>query len=471
MRNRTFRFPLFLTGLVLLAAAGAVLALTLLPGGLDSSAGEKSNVEVSVQVLHGTVQDASVNTILVAGEDGSLYEFDRGGAQVTAGEGGIRIGCPVAVTYEGTLNPAQTVQGVKVLTLWVEEPPQEPAAGEEPEEGDDPSDRARTMLDGMSLEEKVGQMFIARCPQEEGVRLAAQYHLGGYILFARDFQGRDPEQVCQTIAQYQEASSVPMLIGVDEEGGTVVRVSKYPAFRAEPFPAPRALWLAGGEEAVQADTEEKCRLLLSLGINVNFAPVCDISQDPKDYIYKRTLGENAETAARYIRTVVETMRREGTASVLKHFPGYGGNADTHTGLAYDDRPLEEFRAADFLPFQAGIDAGAEMVLVSHNIVSAMDSRLPASLSPEVHRILREELGFTGVIVTDDLYMDGVRHFTGDEEAAVLAVQAGNDLLCCTDFQTQVPAVLAAVERGEITEERIDQSVLRILELKMALGLL
>ena len=112
-----------------------------------------------------------------------------------------------------------------------------------------------------------------------------------------------------------------------------------------------------------------------------------------------------------------------------------------------------------------------MVLVSHNIVSAMDSRLPASLSPEVHRILREELGFTGVIVTDDLYMDGVRHFTGDEEAAVLAVQAGNDLLCCTDFQTQVPAVLAAVERGEITEERIDQSVLRILELKMALGLL
>ena len=128
MRNRTFRFPLFLTGLVLLAAAGAVLALTLLPGGLDSGTGEKSNAEVSVQVLHGTVQDASVNTILVAGEDGGLYEFDRGGAQVTAGEGGIRIGCPVAVTYEGTLNPAQTVQGVKVLTLRVEEPPQEPAA-------------------------------------------------------------------------------------------------------------------------------------------------------------------------------------------------------------------------------------------------------------------------------------------------------------------------------------------------------
>ena len=159
------------------------------------------------------------------------------------------------------------------------------------------------------------------------------------------------------------------------------------------------------------------------------------------------------------------------ACVLKHFPGYGDNEDTHTGIAHDGRSWDTFVTSDFLPFQAGIDAGAQMVLVSHNIVSAMDSRLPASLSPEVHRILREELGFTGVIVTDDLYMDGVRHFTGDEEAAVLAVQAGNDLLCCTDFQTQVPAVLAAVERGEITEERIDQSVLRILELKMALGLL
>ena len=158
-------------------------------------------------------------------------------------------------------------------------------------------------------------------------------------------------------------------------------------------------------------------------------------------------------------------------SVLKHFPGYGNNTDTHTGVAYDDRPYDTFLTSDFLPFQAGIAAGADMVLVSHNIVSAMDEASPASLSPEVHRVLREDLGFTGVIVTDDLVMDGVRDFAGDDEAAVLAVQAGNDLLCCTDFQTQVPAVLAAVESGEITEEQIDAAVLRVLTMKLRLGIL
>ena len=342
------------------------------------------------------------------------------------------------------------------------------AAAPEEDEG---SVRAQALLESMSLDEKVGQMFIARCPKGDGAKLAAEYHLGGYILFASDFKGKNPEQVGRDIAQYQQAVSVPLLIGVDEEGGGVVRVSKYPAFREAPFPSPRELWLSGGQEAVRSDTAEKCGLLHSLGINVNFAPVCDVSQDPEDYIYRRTLGEDAEATAQYVRAVVETMGESGVASVLKHFPGYGGNGDTHTGLVYDNRPMEAFEASDFFPFQAGIDAGADMVLVSHNIVAAMDSQYPASLSSAVHEILREKLGFTGVIVTDDLYMDGIRDFTGDEKAAVLAVQAGNDLLCCTDFQTQVPAVLAAVERGEITEDRIDQSVLRILNLKLSLGLL
>lgn len=156
------------------------------------------------------------------------------------------------------------------------------------------------------------------------------------------------------------------------------------------------------------------------------------------------------------------MSEEGVGSVLKHFPGYGNNADTHTGIAYDHRPCETFLDSDFLPFQAGIHAGADMVLVSHNIVSCMDAQAPASLSLEVHKILREELGFTGVIITDDLAMNGVRDFAGDTEAAVLAVHAGNDLLCCTDFEVQIPAVLQAVEEGKITEEQINESVLRIL---------
>ena len=352
-----------------------------------------------------------------------------------------------------------------------EEPEGSDAAGEQAEEPDPIAARAQELLDGMTLEEKVGQMFIARCPETDAAQLAADYHLGGYILFGRDFKDKTAEQVTTDIQSYQDAAEIPLLIAVDEEGGTVNRVSSNPNLRSSPFRSPQSLYSEGGLELVRSDAQEKCRLLESLGININFAPVCDVSQDPADFIYDRTLGRDAQETSQYVAAVVETMAEEGMGSVLKHFPGYGNNTDTHTGVAYDDRPYDTFLTSDFLPFQAGIAAGADMVLVSHNIVSAMDEASPASLSPEVHRVLREDLGFTGVIVTDDLVMDGVRDFAGDDEAAVLAVQAGNDLLCCTDFKTQVPAVLAAVESGEITEEQIDAAVLRVLTMKLRLGIL
>lgn len=158
-------------------------------------------------------------------------------------------------------------------------------------------------------------------------------------------------------------------------------------------------------------------------------------------------------------------------SVLKHFPGYGNNTDTHTGIAIDKRSLESFRQNDFLPFESGIEAGATVVLVSHNIVNSIDSEHPASLSAAAHNILREELGFDGLIITDDLYMDAIRQYTYGEEAAVMAVMAGNDLLCCTDYETQYPAVLQAVKEGKITEERINESVLRILQTKIDMGVI
>ena len=352
-----------------------------------------------------------------------------------------------------------------------EEPEGSDAAGEQAEEPDPIAARAQELLDGMTLEEKVGQMFIARCPETDAAQLAADYHLGGYILFGRDFKDKTAEQVTTDIQSYQDAAEIPLLIAVDEEGGTVNRVSSNPNLRSSPFRSPQSLYSEGGLELVRSDAQEKCRLLESLGININFAPVCDVSQDPADFIYDRTLGRDAQETSQYVAAVVETMAEEGMGSVLKHFSSYAATTDTHTGVAYDDRPYDTFLTSDFLPFQAGIAAGADMVLVSHNIVSAMDEASPASLSPEVHRVLREDLGFTGVIVTDDLVMDGVRDFAGDDEAAVLAVQAGNDLLCCTDFQTQVPAVLAAVESGEITEEQIDAAVLRVLTMKLRLGIL
>lgn len=330
---------------------------------------------------------------------------------------------------------------------------------------------AQEILEGMTLEEKVGQMFVARCPKENAAVKAAEYHLGGYILFGRDISGKTREELAQDIRSYQEAAELPLFIGVDEEGGTVNRVSKNPQLRAAPFWSPQKLYREGGFELVRSDTKEKCDLLHSLGINLNMAPVCDVSEDPKDFIYRRSFGQNAGQTADYVQTVVEVMDEENMGSVLKHFPGYGNNVDTHTGMAYDERSYETFLTADFVPFQSGIDSGADMVLVSHNIVKCMDEQYPASLSLKVHEILRKELHFSGIILTDDLAMEAVGDFVPDTQAAVLAVQAGNDIVCCTDFEVQMPAVLAAVQRGEISEERIDESVLRILKCKIARGIL
>lgn len=331
--------------------------------------------------------------------------------------------------------------------------------------------RAEKILAEMTLEEKVGQMFIARCPESNGKELVKQYHLGGYILFGRDFKNKTKEQVINTIAGYQQVSSIPMLIGVDEEGGKVNRVSLYAEFRFEPFKSPQQLFSLGGMELIKSDTVEKSRLLKSLGINVNFAPVADVSVDSEDFIYGRTFGKSAVETEEYIKNVVSVMKQERMGSVLKHFPGYGNNEDTHTGIAYDNRSYESFVTSDFLPFKAGVNAGADIVMVAHNIVYCMDSQYPASLSPKVHEILREELGFSGVIITDELSMAGVQQFAEDDEIAVLAVKAGNDLLCCTNFQEQIKAVINAVKNGAISEERVNESVLRIIKLKISLGLL
>ncbi|GFI61530.1 beta-hexosaminidase [Clostridiales bacterium] len=333
-------------------------------------------------------------------------------------------------------------------------------------------DIAQEILETMTLEEKVGQMFFVRYPDDQtAITDAKAYNIGGYVLFAKDFEGKTREAVASQIKLCSNSAKFPMLISVDEEGGLVTRVSKFTEFRSEPFKSPQALFAEGGFEKIHSDTLEKCDLLKSLGINVNLAPVCDVCQDSSAFIYERTIGADAATTSQYVASVVSDMKSQQVGSALKHFPGYGSNGDTHTDIIVDNRPLSEFETADFLPFKAGISSGADIVLVSHNIVNAMDSSYPASLSPEVHRVLRENLGFSGVIMTDELSMSAITKYTDGNMAAVQAVKAGNDLLCCTDYKEQIPAVINAVKAGEISEEAINQSVKRIIQLKLNLGLI
>ena len=327
------------------------------------------------------------------------------------------------------------------------------------------------LLDSLSLERKAAQLLLVGCSDAEIGNTVCENGAGGLCLFAKPFEYKTADEVRSMTAGFQDAAEIPVLLSVDEEGGTVCRVSLNPNLRSTNFWSPRYLFEQGGWELIRSDTEEKADFLLDLGLNVNLAPVCDVPFNASDFIYPRCFSTDAAETSEYIETVVGIMKTHGLGSTLKHFPGYGGSADTHLNMAYDGRTIEEFDARDLLPFEAGIKAGADSVMVTHNIVECMDSERPASLSPEVHRILREELGFRGVIITDDLGMNAITQFTNGQNPAVAAVLAGNDLLCYADFDNSVAAITDAVRDGTIKEEQIDASVLRILCWKKSLGLL
>lgn len=329
---------------------------------------------------------------------------------------------------------------------------------------------AEKILKNMTLEEKVGQMFFVRLPEASAKNDIKTYHLGGYILFGNNFKDKTKASIKNELADFQKTSKIPMLIGVDEEGGSVNRISKYTAFRSQPFKSPQELYKLGGLNLISKDTVEKAKLLKSLGINVNLAPVSDVSVNSSDFIYNRSFGKNALSTSRYVTTVVGAMKDMHIGSTLKHFPGYGNNVDTHTGSAIDSRSRKSFESSDFLPFKAGIKAGADSILVSHNIVKAFDKNLPASLSPAVHTILRKDLSFNGVIMTDDLSMGAISKYTS-KESVILAVKAGNDIILTSDYKTQIPAVISAVKNKTIPMASINEATLRVIKWKLSLGIL
>lgn len=331
------------------------------------------------------------------------------------------------------------------------------------------NDASRLLVD-LTLEEKIGQIFLVRCPLDEDLTSFMSMRPGGFIMFGRDFKDKTKDEVVNNIKSYQANSKIPMIIGVDEEGGTVVRVSTNPLLSNERFKSPQELYKIGGFDEIKNDTTKKSKLLLDLGINLNLAPVADISVDKNDFIYDRAFGKSASETSEYVKTVISTMGKSKISAALKHFPGYGNNVDTHTGSSYDNRPYEHFEKSDFLPFIAGIEAGAESVLVSHNIVEAMDKTLPASLSKNVHDILRNELNFTGIIMTDDMSMAAIQNLK-DISPEVVAIEAGNDMLIVTDFKESYNVLLNAVKNNEISIEKIDEAVLRILKWKYYMGIM
>lgn len=362
-------------------------------------------------------------------------------------------------------SPRTTTEQTDTTAPTEQEQPPETAEQAEPQ------DTAQRILAGMTVEEKVGQLVLTRYPgTEEAAEALEKYRFGGFTLFAADFEDKTPAEITAEIAALQESSAIPLLFAVDEEGGSVVRISKYPQYRSEKFPSQAEVLSESGTDGVYADAVEKSELLKSLGLNMNLAPVCDLPRSEDDYIYDRAFGTDLDAVVSAVVSAVKGYLDSGLICTLKHFPGYGNNLDTHTGISVDSRPMSELTELDLQPFVAGINAGAAVVMVSHNIVECVNSELPGSLSGEMYALVRS-LGFDGVILTDDLSMDAVKEYSSESDAAVQAFSAGADLLCSTDYESAVTALLAAVNSGEITEERLDESVLRILEMKAEYGVL
>lgn len=337
-------------------------------------------------------------------------------------------------------------------------------------EATEPTDPVREILEAMTLEEKVGQLFLARCRKETALDDIRNYQFGGLVLFGRDFDDETPDSMQKKLKAYRTAGNIPLLLAVDEEGGTVVRISSHPTFRGEPFPSPRQAFQSGGMELALSLESEKAYLLHALGLNVNLAPVCDIALDPGSFLYSRSLGADPITTGQYVSGTLERMAEYGVGGVMKHFPGYGENGDTHVTSILDSRSLEELEGKDLIPFRAGIQTGLGAILVSHNRIAALDADTPASLSSAVIGYLRDTMAYDRVVITDDLSMGALEGYT-PEEAAVLAVKAGADLLCSTDFESQLSAVLEAARSGEISQDRVDEAVYRVLSWKAQLGLI
>lgn len=331
---------------------------------------------------------------------------------------------------------------------------------------------ASEVMEKMTLEEKVGQLFLVRYDVWSAKEQIKNYYPGGYVLFAKDFEDHTKATIKNELDNNQKLSKIPLIFAVDEEGGYVTRVSRFSQFRSEKFQSNQYYYNLGGYEKLKEIEEEKAKLLFSLGLNMNLAPVADVSTNVNDFIHIRTFGKDAKETSIFISNMVGYAKDSGISSCLKHFPGYGNNVDTHTGSAYDKRSYETFTNSDYLPFISGIKAGVPSIMVSHNVMESVDSTYPASLSKKVITgELRDKLNFSGIVITDDLAMDAVKSYVTEGSAAVLAINAGNDMIITSDFETMYKEVLNAVNSGIIEQETINNAVRRIIAWKHAYQLM
>lgn len=356
------------------------------------------------------------------------------------------------------------------------EPPQETEAQKQ----------AKQILETMTEDEKIYQLFIVTPEQvvegkfggtvtqtgNTSIACIQERPVGGIIYFAKNLETR--EQTTAMIRGLQDASKLGLFISVDEEGGSVVRISDNSAMGTKWFDNMGKIGATGDTEKAYEVGKTIGTDIGELGFNLDFAPVADVFSNPNNTVIgNRAFGSDPELVATMVEACVKGFKDSGTMCTLKHFPGHGDtDADSHAGTATSDKTLEELMDCEFLPFKAGIEAGAEFVMIGHvTLPNATSEAIPATYSYEiVTGMLREQLGFEGLVITDAMNMGAIKESSG--EAAVKALQAGVDIILMPRSLSEAHAgVKAALENGELTQEQIDEKVLRILETKIEAGII
>ena len=357
---------------------------------------------------------------------------------------------------------------------------EESSVPEESEEPAEPAGRAEEVLASMTEYEKVCQLFMVFPNQLTGVYSQTvagestrsgleQYPVGGVILDQTNMASQ--AQVREMIANMQSYSQIPLLFTCDEEGG---RVGRLMSTVGTTWVDSMLTYKDMGPETARQNALTIATDMRALGFNMDLAPVADVWSNPSNTVIgDRAYSDDFDQAASLIPSAVEGFQEGGVACTLKHFPGHGDtSADSHYGAVYVYKTLDEIRQNEFKPFIAGIDAGADCVMIGHLIVSDIEDT-PALFSYTiVTELLREELGFSGVVMTDSLQMQAMTDYYSSGTIAVKALQAGCDLLLCPGSLSEaISAVQNALETGEISRERLDESVLRILKMKERYGVL
>ncbi len=370
----------------------------------------------------------------------------------------IAVGDQVVLEYTGVFDKRKAIQDVKVVNAIKADAKVDYSKLDDKGLFSKFYKQAYAKLNTLSLDEKIGQLILARYP---GSNDGNKYNLAGYVFYEKDFKDRDANGVLAMMQEASKGSKIPLLTAVDEEGGNVVRVSSNPKLASTRFLSPKELYDQGGMELIRSDTVNKSKLLESLGLNVNLAPVVDVATNTNSYIYPRTIGYGVDITSQYAKNVIEASKDSRVSYTLKHFPGYGDNTDTHSNKAIDDTPYDEIISKNVLPFKSGIDVGAEAVLVGHTEFTNIEA-VPATLSKAVHNILRSDLGFSGVIITDDLDMGATKDISNRYVGSLLA---GNNLLIVTDYEDAFNEIKTGVRDGNISEEYINELTFKVLAWK------